>query len=52
MLNELLLIFCYGYFIEMVFIRIMDEILFKMDNDEVMGLVFVDFCGVFDIIII
>ena len=32
-----------GHSTETALIRIMDKILFKMDNDEVTGLVFVDF---------
>ena len=34
----------------MALIRITDKILFKMDNDELMGLVFVDFHKVFYIL--
>ena len=34
----------------MALIRITDEILFKLDNDEVTGLVFVDFRKAFDVI--
>ena len=35
---------------ETVLIRIMEKILFKMDNDELKGLVFVDFHKDFDVI--
>ena len=35
---------------ETALIRIKDKILFKMDKDEVTGLVFVDFCKAFDVI--
>ena len=39
-----------GHYTETALIRITDEILFKMDNDEVTGLVFVDFRKAFDVI--
>ena len=34
----------------MTLIRITDKILFKMDNDELTGLVFVDFHKAFDVL--
>ena len=39
-----------GHSTETALIRITDEILFKMDNDEVTGLVYVDFRKAFDVI--
>ena len=50
MLYELQSAFRSGHSTETALIRIMDKILFKMDNDEVTGLVFVDFRKGFDVI--
>ena len=50
LLYELKSAFRPGHSTEMALIRITDEILFKMDNDEVTRLVFVDFRKAFDVI--
>ena len=50
LLYELKSAFRPGHSTETALIRITDEILFKMDNDEVKGLVFVDFRKAFDVI--
>ena len=50
LLYELKSAFRSGHSTEMALIRITDEILFKMDNDEVTRLVFVDFRKAFDVI--
>ena len=49
-LYELQSAFRSGHSTETALIRITDEILFKMDNDEVTALVFVDFRKAFDVI--
>ena len=50
MLDELQSAFRFGHSTETALIRNTDEILFQMDNDEVTGLVFVDFRKAFDVI--
>ena len=50
LLYELKSAFRSGYSTKMALIGITDEILFKLDNDEVTGLVFVDFRKAFDVI--
>ena len=50
LLYELQSAFRSGHSTERALTRIMDEILFKMDNDEVTELVFVDFRKEFDVI--
>ena len=50
LLYELKSAFRSGYSTKMALIGITDEILFKLDNDEVKGLVFVDFRKAFDVI--
>ena len=51
MLYELQSAFRSGHSTERALITTTDEILFKMDIDEVTGLVFVDFRKAFDVII-
>ena len=51
MLYELQSVFRSGHSTERALITITDEILFKMDIDEVTRLVFVDFRKAFDVII-
>ena len=48
--NKLQSAFHSGNSTETALIRIMEKILFKMDNDELKGLVFVDFHKGFDVI--
>ena len=50
LLYELQSAFRSGHSTETALIRITDEILFKMDNGKVTGLVFVDFLKAFDVI--
>ena len=50
LLYELTVAFRYGRSTETALIRITDEILFKKDNDEVTGLLFVDFRKALDVI--